>query len=283
MGRFAAPWAVLTDLDGTLLDHATYQWSAARGALDVLRRMRVPLILVTSKTRAEVIPILRDLGRREPFIVENGGAIYIPRGYFRIRIPGATPAGRTWLRIAMGTPRVKLLRALARAAKGAGISFRSLADMSTREIAERTGLSATQARRARQREFDEPFVVLSGGSKAATKLKQGITLGGYQMTRGSRFFHILGKNDKGAAVNELMACFRRAYKTRIQSVGLGDSPNDVPLLRAVDLPILVARPSGRYDTEVLGAVPRVARAGGVGPVGWNQALFRLLSTLDRNL
>ena len=224
MGRFAGTWAVLTDLDGTLLDHATYKWHAATGALEVLHRLRVPLILVTSKTRAEVIPILRGLRRREPFAVENGGAIYIPRGYFRFQVPGASPAGRGWLRIALGTPRQKLIQALDRAAKRADTSIRSFSEMSAREIAERTGLSSADTRRARQREFDEPFVVLSSGSKAVSRLNQEITRAGHHMTRGSRFFHILGKNDKGTAVLKLLACYRRASKTRIRSVGLGDSP-----------------------------------------------------------
>jgi len=276
MGRFAGTWAVLTDLDGTLLDHATYKWHAATGALEVLHRLRVPLILVTSKTRAEVIPILRGLRRREPFAVENGGAIYIPRGYFRFQVPGASPAGRGWLRIALGTPRQKLIQALDRAAKRADTSIRSFSEMSAREIAERTGLSSADTRRARQREFDEPFVVLSSGSKAVSRLNQEITRAGHHMTRGSRFFHILGKNDKGTAVLKLLACYRRASKTRIRSVGLGDSPNDIPLLRAVEIPIVVARPNGRYDTEVLRSLPRSRRAGGKGPAGWNRAVLHLL-------
>jgi mannosyl-3-phosphoglycerate phosphatase len=275
-------WAVFTDLDGTLLDHATYKWHEARPAINAMRRARVPLIVVTSKTRAEVMALLRGLKLPAPFVVENGGAIYVPKGYFQFRIPGASPAGRGWLRIALGTPRQRLVRALASAAKRAGTSIRSFSEMSAREIAECTGLSPANARRARRREFDEPFVILSGGSAAASRLKQEITRTAFHMTRGSRFFHILGKNDKGTAVRKLLAFYRQDLQTQIQSVGLGDSPNDIPLLQAVDRPILVARPGGRYDTEVLRAIPRVTRAGGVGPVGWNRALLQLFSAQVRD-
>jgi mannosyl-3-phosphoglycerate phosphatase len=59
-------------------------------------------------------------------------------------------------------------------------------------------------------------------------------------------------------------------------VGLGDSPNDIALLRGVDVPILVARPGGRYDLETRAAVTRARRAGGVGSVGWNRAVLKLL-------
>ncbi len=276
MSISAGAWIVFTDLDGTLLDHATYQWRAARAALGVLSRKRVPLVLVSSKTRAEVLPILRSLKRREPFVVENGGAIYLPRGYFPFRIPGTSPAGRGWDRIALGAPRPRLLRALAVAAKRSGSQVLNFAAMSTRDVATRTELPLAAARRAQRREFDEPFVILGGGRSAESKLKIEIAREGLQVARGSRFFHILGNNDKGAAVKKLIACYRRALKTRILSIGLGDSPNDIPLLRAVDIPILVARPGGRYDAEVLRAVPDALRAGGVGPAGWNRALLRLV-------
>ena len=73
---------VFTDLDGTLLDHHSYSWAAAEEALKELERRRVPLVLVTSKTRAEVEALQRKLGSVQPFVTENGGGIFIPHGYF---------------------------------------------------------------------------------------------------------------------------------------------------------------------------------------------------------
>jgi len=53
---------VFTDLDGTLLDQETYSWEAARPALELLERQRIPWIIVTSKTRAEVEVLRREMG-----------------------------------------------------------------------------------------------------------------------------------------------------------------------------------------------------------------------------
>lgn len=44
---------LFTDLDGTLLDHESYEWKEAKPALDLCKERRVPIILVSSKTRAE--------------------------------------------------------------------------------------------------------------------------------------------------------------------------------------------------------------------------------------
>lgn len=265
-----------TDLDGTLLDHASYRWDAAREGLKLLARRALPLVIVTSKTRAEVLPVLHALGRREPFVVENGGAIYFPSGYFPFRVEGAKPAGRAWRRLVLGTPYRKLVRALARAARRAGVRVRSFANMSAREVVELTGLGLPGAGQALKREYDEPFVILKGDSRAWPRLRREIHREGLRATRGSRFFHILGANDKGTAVRRLMTWFRRSMGPKVRAVGLGDSPNDITLLRGVDLPILVARPNGRYDPETLAAVPHARRAGGVGPAGWTRAVERLL-------
>lgn len=270
-------WVIFTDLDGTLLDHTTYRWTAARAALTALRLRAVPLVIVTSKTCAEALPILRGLRRREPFVVENGGAIYFPEDYFPFRVPGAARALRGWLRVRLGTPRPRLVAALAHAARRAGVRVRSFSEMSAQEVAERTGMTLREARRACKREFDEPFVLVEGADRARNRLRAEIRSRGLHETRGSRFFHILGNNDKGAAVRKLLSWYRRARGASVRAVGLGDSPNDVPMLRAVDLPILVARPGGRYDRETIAAVPRARRAGGPGPEGWNRAVLRLLS------
>jgi HAD superfamily hydrolase (TIGR01484 family) len=45
---------VFTDLDGTLLDHHTYSFEPALPALNSLKEKNIPLIICTSKTRAEI-------------------------------------------------------------------------------------------------------------------------------------------------------------------------------------------------------------------------------------
>jgi mannosyl-3-phosphoglycerate phosphatase len=267
-----------TDLDGTLLDHQTYAWRAARQALRALARRPLPLVIVTSKTRAEVVPLLHKLDRREPFVVENGGAIYLPVHYFPFRIDDAEPADRGWQRVVLGTPYQQLVAALATAALRARVQVRGLSQMGAREVAERTGLELIAARRARRREFDEAFVILAGDGRAWPRLQAEIRRLGLRATRGSRFFHLLGANDKGLAVRRVAAWFRRAEGGGVRTVGLGDSPNDIPMLRVVDVPVLVARPGGCYDRETSAAVPSARRAGAIGPHGWNRAVLRLLLT-----
>ena len=66
---------VVSDVDGTLMDHS-YDLSPARETIKKLQKLFIPVILCTSKTASEVKVIRNELNLTDPYIVENGAAIY---------------------------------------------------------------------------------------------------------------------------------------------------------------------------------------------------------------
>jgi len=267
---------VFTDLDGTLLDER-YSWAAAEEALAELERRRVPVVFVTSKTRAEVEVLQRKMGSIQPFVTENGGGIFIPHGYFPQRIEGATRVGRYHC-LALSRPYTEIVEALETVAAQAGTEIVGFHDMSAREIAQNTGLPPKQAELARLREFDEPFFFAGGDERRIQKFVHLAKQHGISVIRGGGFWHAHAGSDKGNAVRRLMKLYREALRRRQRSVGLGDAANDLPMLAAVDVPVLVPRPGGRFDREVVKRLPRVMRAGAPGPAGWNEAILQILRT-----
>lgn len=265
---------VFTDLDGTLLDHETYRWDAARPALRRLRVQGIPLVLCTSKTRAEILPLWEEWGLGDPFVAENGGAIYIPRNYFPFALPTArVEAGFQVLEL--GERYQKLVRALDEAAETSGVQVRGFSRMNDKEIAGLCGLNRAAAKRARRREYDEPFVFEKGTPKQKERFFRWLQQRGLRWREGGRFYHLMGDNDKGVAVARLSDLYRQQYG-EVCTVGLGDSPNDLDFLVVVDVPVLVARPSGDHDSEVRSKV-RGIRLAGIGPKGWNEAVMEILS------
>lgn len=266
---------VVTDLDGTLLDHDTYSWEPARPALDRLRAGNIPCIFVTSKTRAEVEHWRRETGNTHPFIVENGGALVVPQDYFPAPLPGGrvrgdmTREGATT--IEWGTAYEALVDALQQAAAQTNCRVRGFSEMSVAEVASACALPEEQARLARMREYDEPFLVLDPARGAALRAR--IEAQGLRWTSGGRFEHITGDNDKGRAVRALLDIYRRTQGD-VVSVGLGDSLNDTPLLKSVTLPVIMPSPQ---CAEILHLVPNAAVADRPGPEGWNRAILVLLA------
>jgi mannosyl-3-phosphoglycerate phosphatase len=260
---------IVSDLDGTLLDHDTYSMDAALPALDRLQSEGVPLVFCTSKTRAEIEPLREAIGNTHPFIVENGGGVFVPQGYFPFRIDGAEQRG-SFDAIVLGDRYEDLVQALGRASIASGVPVRGFSDMSDDEVATETGLAIGDARAARQREFDEPFVILAPDREQ--ELGDAIEREGKRWTRGGRFHHVVGGSDKARATLALLALYQRRDGT-IRSVGLGDAPNDAPFLNVVDVPVLIRSP--RVE-RLRALVPHGMITAMSGPAGWNDTVLAIL-------
>ena len=239
---------VFSDLDGTLLDEETYSFAAAQAALHALGELNIPLILCSSKTRAEIEFWRERLENRHPFVVENGGAIFVPRQYFPHPPKGTRRKARAYDVIEFGTPYPDLVAALREASAISGCKVLGFNDMTAEEIGRRTLLPLDQAKLARQREYDEAFEILgSNGDQLLCEIEKL----GMQWTRGGRFHHILGPNHKGIAAKCLISLYRSAF-VNVETLGFGDGPNDIPFLIEMDRAIIM---SSRFSGDLAAAVP----------------------------
>jgi mannosyl-3-phosphoglycerate phosphatase len=283
---------VFTDLDGTLLDHDTYDFSAALPALEALRAAHVPLILCSSKTFAELAHWWKVLDLNDPFITENGGGWFIPKhglvpaAHQEPGAAGKVPAGASssppplgqerYCFMLMGASYATLRTALGEIAKATGLPLVGFGDLSVAQVAARTGLTDAQSRLAKMRDADEPFFIDGDyGKDDIDRLQSETWRIGLRMTRGGRFFHLTGRSDKGSAARELLKLYRAAWQQPIRAMGLGDSLNDLPLLQAVDAPVLVRKKNGEIDERVL-AHTKAQVTIKPGPAGWNEAVLEFL-------
>jgi mannosyl-3-phosphoglycerate phosphatase len=180
---------VYTDLDGTLLDSTTYSYQAAIPALAELREQGVPLILVSSKTRAEMEPLRQHLDNRDPFIVENGGAVFIPHGLFDFpmeRMRTKSP----YQVIELGLPYHMLRDVLKQIEEAVETPLQGFGDMSVETVMEVTGLPHADAILAKQREYDEPYL-LQGPQALIEEVCRQIVTRGLRWTKGGRLFHLI--------------------------------------------------------------------------------------------
>ena len=262
---------IFTDLDGTLLDHNTYSFDAAREALDRVKEACIPLILCSSKTRAEIEIWREKLNNNDPFISENGGAIFFTE---TLNCINKKYIGRDGYRvIELGTPYPEVVVQFKTLKNEFGNRIRGFSEMGLDEVINLTGLSQREAALAKQREYTEPFV-FDGDENEERELEKSIRNLNMNLTKGGRFFHLLGDNDKGKAINIIAEMYKETHP-ELKTVALGDSFNDLPMLRAADIPILVQNPGGLYDRQI--DLSNLRRAPGSGPIGWNRALLTILS------
>lgn len=268
---------IFTDLDGTLLNHEDYSFNEALPALERIRDAGIPLVLTTSKTRRETEHLQKELGVDDPFIVENGAAIYFPTKYteflledFRqeapFRVMQVIQLGISYDRIRSFIDEIR-----------DRFKIRGFGDMSAHEVSEITGLSAGRSEFAMAREYTEPFIM--DHDQDIHALQELAMDRGIKITKGGRFHHMIGiYQDKGEAVKIVRNIFNHKKGKKHLSIGIGDSINDIPMLKNVDVPVLMPHPLKGHHIDI--SFPGLVKAREPGSKGWNEVIGRLLDELE---
>jgi mannosyl-3-phosphoglycerate phosphatase family protein len=271
MPKFDMRPLIFTDLDGTLLDHDTYSAEPAASLIRTLHEQSVAdVIPVTSKTQMELSALDCDL----PFVnaikvSENGSVIKLPANLFAID-GGSNP-------IVLGVPYRTILAAINALPTDVRREVVGFADMTAEEVANCTGLSVPDARRAKARDATEPFL-WSGNDAQMTALKDITGSSGIHIQQGGRFFHFTGAVTKRQAIKEIMYLYRekRPHVDYI-SIALGDGPNDLEMIETADYGVVIPNNSG---AAIESGKPHVRVAKQAGPKGWASAVTDILRQLN---
>jgi mannosyl-3-phosphoglycerate phosphatase len=266
---------IFTDIDGTLIDIYSGKFEGTDRLVKKLAKMGIPVILCSAKTRSEQEYIRNKLRLSDPFIIENGGAVVIPDGYFdefEISVPRTRRNGYSLIEI--GGHSIEIRKRLARIREELQINFKGTTDMALNEIRKKVQIPLPFARRMSKREYGETILEIDPSD--LERLAKVCTRTGLKVIHGGRYTDITQGNDKGKATRILIDLFRRKYQPRRTIfVGLGDSENDLPMLKLMDIPVLVQKVNGSWcDSKIKNLV----RSTGIGPKGWKNS-FNLITTL----
>lgn len=253
-----------TDIDGTLIDHYTYSFELSLEGINLLKSIGVPLIPVSSKTFDEIYSLMKELDLSTPFVFENGCGIAWPDadGY-RYETAGA------------GIDALRELLPVIREYTGAEIL--PLADLSPVDICSFTGLSMGKVMLALKRKASLPFIVAGRNllsDEEISALSEILASKGAILTKGGRFNHLLpAGTGKGEAVKRIKSYYYDCVEFP-RTGGAGDSLNDLPMLREVNIGYIVRKPDGSH-IEAVGL--RVTD--GAGPAGFTEAVKDYLNNI----
>jgi mannosyl-3-phosphoglycerate phosphatase len=263
---------IFTDLDGTLLDDQTYDFSPALPALKIIHSRNIPLVLVSSKTRAEIQLFRELLSLESPFIAENGGGIFFPASF-------SLPKGCAYEKVFgfqalfIGRPIKEVLD------KGKKLRenfhFRGFSEMSVQEIASLTGLTIEHALLASKREFDEPILLQEPVDDKELFCRKAAQYG-LDCVYGGRFIHLFCGGNKGRAVQKVLDIYQKQGGATF-SIALGDSPNDISMLKVVDKAVIMQGQDGVYMKGLTHS--DIIKAEGNGPGAWNRVILSILEDL----
>lgn len=269
-------WLIFTDMDGTLLDHHSYDFAPALPVLKKLAAQQIPVIPITSKTQAELEQIRKDLDNSHPFIIENGAAVFIPKGYFSKQPDDTFEQGQYWVK-AFVEPRATWQALIAKHKADYVAQFVTFSDAGIAGIIQMTGLSPDAAAQAAQRQYGEPLKWL-GDAQSKQSFIDLLKSQGANVLEGGRFIHISGNSDKGRALQWLAALYQaQSPKKQVSTIALGDSQNDVAMLEVADYAVAIRSP--------VNDLPAVKRKMGLlvseaeGPTGWALAVNKIIDDI----
>ncbi len=252
--------AVLTDLDGTVLEPDGSLLPEAVAAWHELAAAGAVVCPVTSKTAAEVALFLAGLGVASPAGGENGGVVIAADGTVELA-PAAVAV-------------VELERVVASLRAQTGAPIESFLELPDARLEALTGLRGAAVAAARSRVATLPLLVdrawddaLGAALAAAASLR---------LVRGNRFLHLQGRHDKADVVPRLLALVGPGPG---RVVACGDAANDLELLRAADIRIIVPGSSGP-DPALVAAIPDAVVAPWPHGRGWAGALVELVRRSD---
>lgn len=223
---------------------------------------KIPIIFCSAKTKKEQKFFLKKFEINHPFIVEDGSAICIPKNYFKEKVGEIR---NDYEVIVLGVNVNEIFREIKNLKKR--FKIKSFSDLTSEEISKITGLDLKLARLAKEREFSETIVEWDEEVVRILRKKYNVILGG-------KFLHVFGKNaDKGKAVRILKKLYERNFKEKIISIGLGNSYTDEPMLKEVDIPVLIRNPDGKWADLNIKNVYKTEKT---GPSGWVEAVKKFL-------
>tara|TARA_R110002020_G_scaffold192228_3_gene392336 strand:- start:52786 stop:53613 length:828 start_codon:yes stop_codon:yes gene_type:complete len=251
---------VFTDLDGTLLDHETYSHTEALPALSLLRQQKIPLVLASSKTAAEIIPLRKSLGFCHcEAIVENGC--------------GILEAGNDDQGSGDGYHQIRLI--LNRLPQSLRRQYQGFSDWSAQEVSAQTGLTPVEAARAKQRRFSEPGLWL-GDEADREEFVTTISSQGLSVLQGGRFTTLSFGGNKAERMMEIAKRYASGGEQPF-TVALGDAENDIAMIEHARLGVIIPNPAHDGIQPLHGeATGQIIRAPSAGPTGWNQVIMSLL-------
>jgi mannosyl-3-phosphoglycerate phosphatase len=278
-------YLIFSDIDNTLLQsyiikdgeiyHIEESGEEIKEIVLKLRKNNIPLILCSSKTRFEQEKIRKYLEIHDPYVVENGGAIFIPENYFPIDLEELGLSIRRIdenLVIELGKSYNRIIETLQEIREIFHIEFIAVHDLSLPELAQKVGISINDAKLMASREYSE--TILEININKLDKLKKILNDRGLRILQGTRYNTVSSLHDKGSAISILKKLYSIKYEQKkIESIGIGDAFNDIPMFENVDKPFLVRNIQNSYAPM---KINNLIRVNGIGQTGWKETILNYI-------
>jgi len=271
---FARRLVVVTDIEGSFMEPGTRSLPDERAALDFLAARGIPLVINSSRTRAEIERLHQTAQMLTPFISEHGSAVFIPHGCFPFVPDGAQPAVGGEV-IEFGRRYHEVVDVLRQTSRELGVEIVPFAELTIEDVARELGMSIVEAQLAKLREYTELFRIVDEKEATRSRLCKALRSRGLRCGCVSSHHLVTATRDRAESLRRLKAIWALAWGDPLV-IGVGDSEDDVAWLRNVDVAIFVPNDRAGVPARMLSKLPTVHVARRPGRQGWSEAIFEVV-------
>ena len=265
---------VVTDIDASLLEPGSRFLPDERAALAFLAERGIPLVINSSRSRAEIERLHHTLNIVTPFISEHGSALFLPHQWLPFVPDRARPAVGGHV-VEFGRRYYEVVDTLRLVCRELNLEIVSFAELSIDEVARELGVPSAEAQLVKLREYTELFRIEDESEATLSRLFKALRRRGLRCYQRGRHFLVSATPNRAESLRTLKGLWKRAWGEHVM-VGLGDSEDDVSWLQFVDVPIFIENGRSGIPARVLRKLPTVRLTERHGRLGWSDAVFEFV-------
>ena len=198
-----------------------------------LDQLAIPCVWLSNHSRLQLDEPRRRAGHAEPFIAEDGCAIYLPEDYFHLKPTKTMRLGR-FTSIPIAKPQPAAANALESLSEEAGIPVVPLRSLSPRELAQNIGLPNHEAELARQRDFDEPFFFAGASDEDISRFKSLVAPKNLSLREHGVFYSLAVDRDVRRCIREVGSLYDRSLRGHVNRIAIAPSADSSAIFSACD-------------------------------------------------
>ena len=259
---------IFTDLDASLLHEETFSCFEIIDTLKSLISDGVLIVPNTSKTEVETRSVLKSLGLRTPFVIENGAKLCdIQQNFWFI--------GETNKEFGIEISELNIrLEKLGDAAFAN--DFQPINKLKREKASQILGLVGPELEKALERQYSLLYRYIGPKSKVSF-WHEALSKVGLNLSRGGRVFAVSGCHDKATPIKWLSEKLYLVGRRLPKIIAIGDSNNDKPMLLASTVACVIPHLNG--SCLALPEHPCVVFADEPAPFGWRDGAKKALEIL----
>lgn len=208
----------------------------------------IPAVWITNRSRMQFDAPRRQHGHTQPFIAEDGCAVYLPEDYFHLRPEGGGQRSKqaTTLRLGRFTclpvaqPLPAAAEALESLSEDLAVPAVTLRSLSPRELVQNSGLPLREAELARQRDFDELFFFAGASDQDTERFLKEAGERKLQCRQQGVLWSLAAGASMQRCIRELSRLYDRALRYHARVVGIATPENAPNLFPYCERTILLA-------------------------------------------